>query len=88
LAADLRVEIREQFEAGASEAEIKQFLLDRYGDFILYRPQLTGSTSVLWAAPVLLMIVGLAVAIGVVRRRRNLPADLDLDGEPDQEEWN
>jgi cytochrome c-type biogenesis protein CcmH len=64
---------------GESEEEIKTFLLERYGDFVLYRPRVQRSTAVLWAAPVLLLAIG-AVALGmVVRRRSTLPSDVDAD---------
>jgi cytochrome c-type biogenesis protein CcmH len=79
LAADLRREIRRMVVDGQSEDEIKTFLLERYGDFVLYRPRVQRSTAVLWAAPVLLLAIG-AVALGmVVRRRSALPSDVDAD---------
>ena len=69
LAADLRREVRELMEAGRSDAEIRQFMLDRYGDFVLYRPRMTPANFLLWAAPVLLLAIGFAVAIVFIRRR-------------------
>ena len=73
LAADLRREIREQILAGQSEAEIKNFLSDRYGDFVLYRPRYGGRTAVLWLAPGLLLVGGSFVLWRVIRRRASLP---------------
>lgn len=77
LAADLRREIREMVEAGESEAEIKTFLLDRYGDFVLYRPRLMPSTLMLWFAPVLLLLIGGFGLHRIIQRRRTLPVPTD-----------
>ncbi len=73
LAADLRREIREQIVAGRSETEIKNFLSDRYGDFVLYRPRYSGRTAVLWIAPGLLLFGGAYVLWRIIRRRTSLP---------------
>lgn len=82
LAADLRREIREMVEAGQSEAEIKTFLLDRYGDFVLYRPRFMPATALLWLAPVLLLILGGLGLYRIVRRRAALPVPADDDDSP------
>jgi len=73
LAADLRREIRAMVEAGQDEAEIKTFLTERYGDFVLYRPRYTGPAAVLWATPVVLLILGGIVLWRILRRRASLP---------------
>lgn len=79
LAADLRREIREMLEAGRSEEEIKVFLLERYGDFVLYKPRFKASTAVLWLAPLLLLVVG-GLGLGrIIRRRAALPVPGDDD---------
>lgn len=81
LAHDLRHEIHAMMEAGNSDEEIKQFLIQRYGDFVLYRPPVQGNTLILWFAPVaLLLLGGLAVYFSVSRRRRLLGA---VPGEDD-----
>jgi cytochrome c-type biogenesis protein CcmH len=81
LAADLRREVHGMIAAGKSDAEIRAFLTDRYGDFVLYRPPLTRDTLLLWAAPALLLGIGVFVAFRVVSRRSRLVAE---DGdEPD-----
>jgi cytochrome c-type biogenesis protein CcmH len=73
LAHDLRQEVFEMMRAGRSDEEIKRFLIDRYGDFVLYRPPVKGNTIVLWLAPVLLLAAGAAaVGFNVSRRRRLL----------------
>jgi cytochrome c-type biogenesis protein CcmH len=77
LAADLRREIRGMIEAGRSEEEIKVFLLDRYGDFVLYKPRFKASTAALWLAPVLLLLIG-GLGLGrIIRRRATLPVPAD-----------
>ncbi len=83
LAADLRREIRQMVEAGRSEAEIKTFLLDRYGDFVLYRPRFMPTTALLWLAPVLLLLIGGFGLRRIVQRRAGLPVPTDdEDGPP------
>ena len=76
LAVDLRREIRRMLEAGQSEEQIKTFLLERYGDFVLYRPRMTAGNFLLWAAPVLLLLGGVYGVLRVVRRRA---AEADID---------
>lgn len=75
LAVDLRKQIRTQLRAGRSEREILDFMVQRYGDFVLYRPPLKGATLLLWVGPfALLAIGGLTLALAVRRRRRSIPA--------------
>ena len=69
LAKDLRERTREMLLAGASDPEILEFMTDRYGDFVLYRPPVAGRTVLLWAAPVLLLLIGSASAFLVIRGR-------------------
>jgi cytochrome c-type biogenesis protein CcmH len=61
LAQDLRTEVYNMIEAGQSNDEILEFLVARYGDFVLYRPPLTGYTVLLWFGPFLLLIIALVV---------------------------
>ncbi|MDP6673904.1 MAG: cytochrome c-type biogenesis protein CcmH [Gammaproteobacteria bacterium] len=79
LAADLRREVWEMVAAGQSEQQIKTFLTDRYGDFVLYKPRYGGPAALLWLAPGLLLIFGGFVLWRVVRRRTALPVNLDND---------
>lgn len=75
LASDLRREIRRLLEEGKSDAEIYAFLVERYGEFALYRPPLSGKTLVLWIAPGLLLIAGGLLLFRVLRRRMAMPID-------------
>ena len=79
LAADLRRELRRLVAEGKSESEVKQFLLDRYGDFVLYKPQFNWTTAILWLAPVIFLVCGIGVLLLVVYRRKSLPIDIDAD---------
>lgn len=76
LAGDLRREVRELLLEGKTDDEVREHLRARYGDFILFRPPFNARTAWLWAAPVLLMLLGLWVAWRVIRHRSTLaPAD-------------
>jgi len=77
LAADLRRQVREMIAAGKTDADIKRYMTDRYGDFVLYDPPLRARTYVLWAAPVLLMLITLGVAARVILRRSKAPIGPD-----------
>lgn len=77
LAADLRREIRTMVEEGNSETDIKVFLVERYGDFVLYRPRVRSWTLALWLAPFAFLLVGALTLFRVVQRRRSLPIDQD-----------
>ena len=81
LAADLRRQVREQMAAGKTDAEIMQYMTDRYGDYILYTPPVTARTLLLWAGPVLLLLIG-AVAVGIVIVRKSRLPYIDPD-DPD-----
>jgi cytochrome c-type biogenesis protein CcmH len=74
LAGDLRREVRELLEAGKTDAEIRDHLRARYGDFILFRPVFNWRNAWLWITPVILLLLGLAVAIRVIRQRARLAA--------------
>jgi cytochrome c-type biogenesis protein CcmH len=73
LARDLRLIVRERVTAGDSDAQVKAFLHARYGDFVLLRPPLSWGTAILWATPVVALLLGLAL-IGMARRRSAAPA--------------
>jgi cytochrome c-type biogenesis protein CcmH len=77
LASDLRRQVREMIAAGQSDAAIKAFMVERYGDFVLYDPPLTARTYALWAAPGVLMLLALGVAVRVIVRRSKATIDSD-----------
>ena len=82
LAADLRNEIRLMLASGRSEGEVKTFLLDRYGDFVLYKPRFKTATAMLWLAPVLLLVVGGIALRRITQARAELPIPADDDEGP------
>ena len=69
LAGDLRREVREMIAAGQSDEQISEFMIARYGDFVLYRPRMTRVTFLLWAAPALMLAFGAVAVVRVIRRR-------------------
>lgn len=68
LAQDLRRELRDLIRQGRSDAEIKEFMVSRYGDFVLYRPPVKPSTWVLWAGPFVLLLAALVLFVRFLRR--------------------
>jgi cytochrome c-type biogenesis protein CcmH len=72
IAMDLRRELYLMIEEGKSDKEIIDFMVERYGEFILYRPRVNSSTLLLWGAPVFLLIAGIILLLVIVRKRRTL----------------
>lgn len=72
ISADLRRELYEMIKQGKSDKEIVDFMVERYGDFILYRPRVTPVTYALWGAPIALLLIGSIVLIIILRRRRSM----------------
>jgi cytochrome c-type biogenesis protein CcmH len=84
LAVDLRQQIREMIAADKSEQQIYDYMTDRYGDFVLYRPPFKASTLVLWVGPAVLLLLAVGTLVLVLRRRQKLGADaFDPDTDPD-----
>ncbi|HNR91167.1 MAG TPA: cytochrome c-type biogenesis protein CcmH [Dokdonella sp.] len=75
LAADLRREVADQLVAGKTDAEIRDYMAARYGDFILFRPRLSARTAWLWALPGVLLLAGGVIAWRIVRQRSRLAAN-------------
>lgn len=75
LAQDLRREIRSMIKDGKTNPEIIDFMVVRYGDFVLYRPPVKGITLLLWGGPIALMLLGLIVLVRYLRRRAQRLAD-------------
>src|SRR3954463_5770970 len=75
LAVDLRQEVREMLRRGQTDAQVRRYMTDRYGDFILYRPPLKASTAVLWLGPALLLAIAVVALMVVIARRARLADD-------------
>ena len=75
LAVDLRNEIREKMQKGMTDAEIRTYLVDRYGDFVLYQPPFKPVTFLLWLGPFLLLALGFGILYLNLRRRQKLLAE-------------
>jgi cytochrome c-type biogenesis protein CcmH len=75
LAADLRREVREQLAQGKSEQEVLDFMVQRYGDFVLYRPPVKSTTWLLWFGPLLLLVGGAALLVSRLRSARSRVAE-------------
>ena len=71
LAIDLRNQVREKLQQGMSEKEIVDFMVVRYGDFVLYRPQMKSSTMLLWFGPFVLLVLALGFLVLKLRQRRS-----------------
>ena len=74
LAHDLRVLVRERLVAGDSDAQVVQFIVDRYGDFVLLRPPVKPETYLLWASPAILLLIAGAIIALYLRRHRGAGA--------------
>ena len=77
LAEDLKHQIREQLKAGASDRQVIDFMVARYGDFVLYRPPLKASTAPLWIGPFALLVAALAGLALWLRRRKPAPEEAE-----------
>jgi len=84
LAEDLRREVRELIKKGMSDQEIKDYLVARYGDFVLYEPPVKGSTLVLWLGPFALLLVGLGALVFQLKTRRKTMPETILSPEAQQ----
>lgn len=78
VAADLRREVRRLIGEGKSDDEVKTFLSERYGDFVLYRPRMTPTTFAVWAAPFVLLAFGALVFWRILAARTHQPLDEEL----------
>ena len=81
LARDLRLLVRERLKAGDSDPQILDFLVARYGDFVLLRPRFTSHTALLWLLPFLVLIAGAAALLMLRRRQRNRTGSARLSDE-------
>jgi cytochrome c-type biogenesis protein CcmH len=83
LAADLRRQVQEMLIAGKSDDDVRNYMVARYGDFILFRPRVAARTLWLWSAPGVLLLIGAAVAVRITRQRAAL---VEQDKEPVEED--
>ena len=83
IALSLRREVLELMRAGQSDAQIKDFLVQRYGEFVLYKPRVEGRTWLLWLGPAAILLAGAVVVVVLVRRRPAQP--IPRNDEP--QEW-
>lgn len=83
IAHDLRREVLELMRQGRSDGEIKEFLVARYGEFVLYRPQVESKTWLLWFGPALVLLAGGFVVAGLVRKRTQTA----VAANEDDQEW-
>jgi cytochrome c-type biogenesis protein CcmH len=79
LARDLRILLRERLSAGESDAQVIDFLVARYGEFILLQPRFNWNTALLWIAPPAVLVIGGVVAVSLFRRRRRSSEPKPLD---------
>lgn len=82
IAHDLRVEVLSLMREGKTDAEIKNYLVERYSEFVLYQPPVNKKNALLWAGPFLLLLIGLFVVINIIRKKSVAPTAHDQD-----EEW-
>ncbi|PIB90961.1 cytochrome c-type biogenesis protein [Caulobacter sp. FWC2] len=81
LAGDLRRIVREQVKAGRSDGEIRAFLVQRYGEFVLLKPRFSAGNAALWLAPVGVLLIGGVLMVGLLRRRETVETELSRDEE-------
>ncbi|MGV8923899.1 MAG: cytochrome c-type biogenesis protein [Thermomonas sp.] len=82
IALSLRHEVLELMQKGRTDAQIKEFLVARYGEFVLYKPRVEPSTWLLWLGPLALLLMGAGVVVALIRKRT--PGTLPVD---DKQEW-
>ena len=78
IAADLRNEVYQLLQQGKADSEIVNFMVDRYGEFVLYRPRVSQLTYVLWFGPIVLILAGIIIVLVIVRRKPVAKKDLAL----------
>ena len=84
LANDLRREIRTLIKEGKSDEQIRHFMVERYGDFVLYRPPVKPITWLLWIGPFVILLAGIGFLISYLRRRNTIAISKELSAEDNQ----
>lgn len=87
IAQDLRREVLQLMQQGHDDAQIKQFLVARYGEFVLYQPPLQPGTWLLWGGPLLVLAAGALVVLGIVRRRGRSVSAAPAGKADEGDEW-
>ena len=77
LAKDLRDEVYKMLQSGKTKQDVLDFMVARYGDFVLYKPPVEKATALLWFGPAIMLAIGLLIIIIFIRRHRNLPGEDD-----------
>jgi cytochrome c-type biogenesis protein CcmH len=75
LAGDLRRQVRDMLVAGKSDADIFEFMTDRYGEFVRFNPPLEAKTLLIWGAPFIVLCLGVVIIFRIVRARSHMPMD-------------
>ena len=78
LAEDLKAQIREQLKAGRTDEQITAYMVERYGDFVLYKPPFKATTAFLWAGPFVILVFAVGGLVLHLRRRREVPVEGEL----------
>jgi len=81
LAQDMRAKVYSMLNQGKSKTEIADFMVARYGDFVLYRPPVKSSTFMLWFGPFIFLLIGAVIAISYVRRQQNSAQSVVVDSQ-------
>ncbi len=81
IAADLRNELYDLLQQGKADSEIVNFMVERYGEYVLYRPRVSAVTYILWFGPIALILIGFVIVIVIVRRKPVDDKDLTLNAE-------
>ncbi|PCI58068.1 MAG: cytochrome c-type biogenesis protein CcmH [Gammaproteobacteria bacterium] len=81
IAADLRRELYELLQQGKADSEIVNFMVSRYGEFVLYRPRVSSITYILWFGPALLILIGIIVVIIILRKKSTVKEKLVLSAQ-------
>ncbi|SDH97939.1 cytochrome c-type biogenesis protein [Lutimaribacter saemankumensis] len=85
LARDLRLLVRERLVAGDSDDEVIDYVVDRYGEYVLLQPRATGANWLLWAAGPIMLVLGFGIGVAYLRRREAMPEPADTVALSDEE---
>ncbi|NMP30263.1 cytochrome c-type biogenesis protein CcmH [Thalassotalea sp. M1531] len=84
IAVDLRNEVYAMLKQGKADMEITQYMVERYGEFVLYRPKISGLTYVLWFGPAVILLIGVIIVVVVARKKSATKKELALSDEQQQ----